>query len=89
MTKRLTLDLGPKSAEALQNLQDSLETASQAETIRYALQTLENLVEEAEAGGKIIIQRPNGDTVEVIVPGVTRQATPVIKIADGRRKVRG
>lgn len=88
-TKRLNLDLGPKSSEALRKLQESLETASQAETIRLALQTLEKIVEEAEAGGRITIERPDGERVEVVVPGVTRRAAPVIKIADGRRKIGG
>ena len=89
MTKRINLDLGPKSSAALRNLQDSLETASQAETIRLALQTLEKLVQEAEAGGTVTIERANGDTVEVLIPGVTRKAAPVVKIADGRRKFGG
>ena len=86
MTKRINLDLGPNSYEALKNLQNSLETASQAETIRFALQTLEKLVEEIQQGARVTIERARGEKVEVLLPGVKRKAATVKNIADSPRR---
>ena len=62
--RRLSLELGPKSYAALENLQVVLETSSQAETIRLALQLLSQVVAEAQDGAKLVIQRkdaPGGE----------------------------
>jgi hypothetical protein len=67
-THRINLDLGPNSYQALKRLQTSLEAASQAETLRLALQTLAKLVEEAKDGGRVIVERADGDRVVVILP---------------------
>lgn len=71
-THRINLDLGPHSYHALKTVQASLESASQAETLRLALQTFAKLVEETERGGEVIIQRANGDRVSVLLPVALR-----------------
>ena len=76
-TRRLNLDLGPNSFEALKRLQETLETASQAETIRLALQTLAKLVDEVEHGGRALIERTNGEKVEIVLPSVRRATATV------------
>jgi len=71
---RLNLELGPKSFQALERLRSSLETASQAETIRLALQTLSHLVEEANRGGRVMIEREGSEKIEVLIPHAPRPA---------------
>jgi hypothetical protein len=73
---RINLELGPNSYRALKALQASLESASQAETLRFALQTLAKLVEETRDGGRVVIERKNGDVVQVLLPGVNAAAVP-------------
>jgi hypothetical protein len=65
---RLNLELGPRSYEALNRLQCALETSSQAETIRIALQTLARLVDEEEQGARVFIERHGQQKVEVLLP---------------------
>lgn len=65
---RINLDLGPKSYRALKDLQKSMEAASQAETLRVALQTLAKLADEAKQGGRLIVERKNGERVEISLP---------------------
>lgn len=65
---RLNLELGPKSFQALTELQDVTETASKAETIRLALQVLLKLVQETQRGARITIQRKDGENLEVVLP---------------------
>ena len=64
---RLNLELGPKSYAALEALQAALETSSQAEAIRLALQTVSKLVEETKKGGRIIVERKAGDQIEIVL----------------------
>lgn len=65
---RLNLELGPKSYQALERLQSALETSSQADTIRMALQTLAKLVDETQCGSRIIIEHPKKDRIELLLP---------------------
>jgi hypothetical protein len=65
---RLNLELGPKSVAALSRLQDALETASQAETIRLALQVLAKLVDETQAGARVMIERRDEERTELLLP---------------------
>jgi hypothetical protein len=79
--KRINLDLGPRSYEGLLRLQASLEAASQAEILRLALQTLSKLVQEAESGARVMIDRVNGDRVEIVLPGVDRRQKAKAKVS--------
>jgi hypothetical protein len=88
---RINLELGPNSYRALKGLQESLESASQAETLRLALQTLAKLVEETRDGGRVIIERKNGDVVHVLLPVIevsTGEPEALSKIHPLRRRAR-
>jgi hypothetical protein len=74
---RLNLELGPQSFRALTRLQAATEASSQAETIRLALQTMEKMVEEARKGSRLIIERADGEKVEIMLPGVHVPAAAV------------
>lgn len=64
---RLNLELGPRSHRALRRLQADLEASSQADTIRFALQTLEMLLEEIHAGGTVSVRRTDGEELKVLL----------------------
>jgi hypothetical protein len=65
--RRLNLELGPKSYQALERLQASLETHSLTETIRIALQVLSRLFDAEQHGSKVFIER-DGEKIEVLLP---------------------
>ena len=75
--RRLNLELGPRSYQALAELQEALETSSQAETIRLALQTLSKLVAEVQDGARLIIERDDEARVELLLPIHRVPAKPV------------
>jgi hypothetical protein len=56
-TKRVQMDLPPKSVERLKRLQELTEAASYAEVMRNALRVYEALILEAEQGNEILIKR--------------------------------
>lgn len=60
-TKRVQMDLPPKSVERLKRLQELTEAASYAEVMRNALRLYEALIIEAENGNEVLIKR--GDQV--------------------------
>ena len=68
---RINLELGPKSFKALNNLQTATEARSKVETIRLALQITEKLVQETQAGGRVAIQRKDGQEMEIYLPLVS------------------
>lgn len=67
---RINLELGPNAFASLELLRESTESSSQVEAVRLALQTFHKLVDEAQAGGKIIVERKDGSKLEIIIPGV-------------------
>ncbi|MFL6726739.1 MAG: hypothetical protein ACJ8FS_09535 [Sphingomicrobium sp.] len=56
-TKRIQMDLPPRSVERLKRLQELTEAASYAEVMRNALRLYEALILEAEQGNEILIKR--------------------------------
>lgn len=66
--RRINLELGPNSQRALDALQQTLEASSQAETIRLALQTTARMISETASGGRVLVERPNGERVEIVFP---------------------
>jgi hypothetical protein len=73
--RRLNIELGPSSASALDRLQESTESRSQVEVIRLALQTFSKMVDEVSAGGRVVIQRPDGVSVEIFFPVISSPQT--------------
>ena len=67
---RLHLELGPRAQEALKQLKKDMEARSHSEVIRTALQVIEKLVKEVQAGASVLIKRKDGDQVEILLPGV-------------------
>lgn len=67
-TYRINLVLGPRSFEVLTRLQAATEASSKVETIRLALQTLAKLAEEAQEGSRVLIERRDGERIEVLLP---------------------
>ena len=55
--KRVQMDMPPKSLERLKLLQERTEAASYIEVVRNALQLYEAMIDEVEAGNKILIDR--------------------------------
>ncbi len=66
--ERINLVLGPKSSRALDELQVATESNSKSETIRVALQLMAQLVRESRAGGRVVVERRDGDRIKVILP---------------------
>ncbi|MGN6154772.1 MAG: hypothetical protein ACTHN4_03455 [Sphingomicrobium sp.] len=60
-TKRVQMDLPPKSVERLKRLQEYTEAVSYAEVMRNALRLYEALVIETENGNEVLIKR--GDQI--------------------------
>jgi hypothetical protein len=56
-TKRVQMDLPPKSVERLKRLQELTEAASYAEVMRNALRLYEALIFETQQGNEILIKR--------------------------------
>ena len=64
---RRNIELHPQAAERLERLKDKLEAPSDSEVLRRALKVLEQLVEDQEAGKRVLVREPNGDLVAVRV----------------------
>ena len=60
-TRRIQMEMPPKSVERLKRLQNVTEAASYAEVMRNALRLYEALIDEVEAGHEILVKR--GDVV--------------------------
>lgn len=58
-SKRIQMDMPQRSVERLKRLQDVTEAASYAEVMKNALRLYEALIEEVEAGNKIMVKRGN------------------------------
>lgn len=58
-SKRVQVDMPPRSLERLKHLQDITEATSYSEVLRNALRLYEAMILETEAGSKILIERNN------------------------------
>ncbi len=56
-TKRVQMEMPPRSFERLKLLQQKTEASSYAEVVRNALRLYEALVDEVESGNRILIER--------------------------------
>ena len=65
-SKRIQMDMPPRSVERLKRLQDVTEAASYAEVMKNALRLYEALVGEIEAGNQIMVKRGN-ETVPLMI----------------------
>lgn len=66
VSKRIQMDMPPRSVERLKRLQEVTEAASYAEVMKNALRLYEALIEEVEAGNEIMVKRGN-DTVPLLI----------------------
>jgi hypothetical protein len=67
-SKRVQMDMPPRSVERLKRLQVVTEAASYAEVMKNALRLYEALIEEVEAGNEIQIKRGD-NTAPLLVFG--------------------
>ena len=65
-SKRIQMDMPPRSVERLKRLHGVTEAASYAEVMKNALRLYEALIEEVEAGNEIMVKRGN-DTVPLLI----------------------
>lgn len=65
-SKRIQMDMPPRSVERLKRLQEVTEAASYAEVMKNALRLYEALIEEVEAGNEIMVKRGK-DTVPLMI----------------------
>ena len=65
-SRRIQMDMPPRSVERLKRLQERTEAASYAEVMKNALRLYEALIEEVEAGNEIMAKRGE-DTVPLII----------------------
>lgn len=56
-SKRIQMDMPPRSVERLKRLQDVTEAASYAEVMKNALRLYEALIQEVEVGNEIMVKR--------------------------------
>lgn len=56
-SKRIQMDMPPRSVERLKRLQEVTEAASYAEVMKNALRLYEALIEEVEVGHEIMVRR--------------------------------
>lgn len=65
MKLEIKLSLTPKIVARLERIRGLVRAGNLSEVFRRALAVFELLVDEREAGGRILIERPGGATVEV------------------------
>lgn len=56
-SRRIQMDMPPRSVERLKRLQEVTEAASYAEVMKNALRLYEALIEEVDAGNEIMVKR--------------------------------
>ena len=62
-TRRLQLELPPRSAERLERLKDLTEAASSAEVLRNALRIYDDLATRVDRGDELMLKTKEGDVV--------------------------
>jgi len=65
-SKRIQMDMPPRSVERLKRLQEVTEASSYAEVMKNALRLYEALIEEIEAGHEIMVRRGQ-DTAPLMI----------------------
>lgn len=65
-SKRIQMDMPPRSVERLKRLQEVTEAASYAEVMKNALRLYEALIEEVETGNEIMVKRGK-DVVPLLI----------------------
>jgi len=66
VSKRIQMDMPPRSVERLKRLQEVTEAASYAEVMKNALRLYEALIEEVEAGNEVMVKRGE-DTIPLLI----------------------
>ena len=74
MDKRLQIDFSERAYADLENLQKRLEAPSKSEVIRTSLGLLHWFLDEAEIGGRLMVQKPDGSSERVVFPFLDRLA---------------
>ena len=67
-SKRIQMDMPPRSVDRLKALQAKTEASSYAEVVRNALQLYEALIDEVDRGSKILLEK-DGNITPLIVFG--------------------
>ncbi len=62
---RISLELSDRATERLNAIRDTTDSPTTAEAIRLALRIADFVVEQAHAGNKIVIRKPDGTETEV------------------------
>jgi len=68
---RVQFDFSPEAYEELNDLQDQVDANTKAETVRYALRTLQWLISEINLGHRILVD-DDGAMQEVVFPFLRR-----------------
>lgn len=63
--KRVQIDLQEQSMAQLNELRRRTEAASYSEVVRRAIRLYEAVLDEADAGNKLFVRRPEGEFVEI------------------------
>ncbi len=64
---RVQFDFTPDALQTLDSTKNKLSLSSRAEVIRYALKTLQWVLEQLQTGAKILVER-DGKAQEVVFP---------------------
>jgi hypothetical protein len=75
--RRVQFDFAPESIDELESLESALRLKTKAQVIRYALQVLQWMVDQAKAGNSVLVEK-NDRLQEVLFPflsPVTRERT--------------
>ena len=66
MDKRLQIDFSEHAYNDLSELQELLDARSKSEVIRTSLGLLRWLLDESEAGNRLMLQKPDGNSERVV-----------------------
>ncbi len=82
MDKRLQIDFSERAYNDLSELQELLDARSKSEVIRTSLGLLRWLLDESEAGNRLMLQKPDGSSERVVFHFLDRvrpreKSTPV------------
>ncbi len=73
---RLQFDFTQEAYDELTQLQQATSAPTKAETVRYALRALQWIVEELDAGGRILVKQKD-HTQEAVFPFFVSNPKPV------------
>lgn len=66
--RRFTFDFGPATVRTLDSVAKSLGGSSWLEAARFAIHLAARVMQEAARGGRLVVRRPDGREVELLVP---------------------